>query len=87
MVTALGTRAVLRIIEPGTGGACAYCGEPLKFRARLKLRQVLANVYVDGAWDRLEQFHWPACYKAAGEPYGDPGPCERPTLGAKAGRR
>jgi len=29
------------------------------------------NVYVGGAWDRVEHFHEP-CYAEAGKPFGDP---------------
>jgi hypothetical protein len=31
---------------------------------------VIANVYVDGTWDRVEHFH-AECYEAAERPYGD----------------
>ena len=50
---------------------CAHCGAQVKFVARAQLRQVIANVYVDGNWARVEHFH-ADCYKEAGEPYGEP---------------
>jgi len=65
------SRAVERTIEAGNSAICARCGEPVKFVARAHLRQVIANVYVDGTWDRVEHFH-ADCYVAAGEPYGQP---------------
>jgi len=65
------SRAVERAIEPGNSAICAHCGQPVKFVARAQLRQVIANVYVDGTWDRVEHFH-ADCYVEAGAPYGDP---------------
>jgi hypothetical protein len=44
----------------------------VKFVARAQLRQVIANVYIDGAWARVEHFH-SDCYGEAGEPYGPTG--------------
>lgn len=44
----------------------------MKFVARAQLRQVIANVYVDGSWARVEHFH-SDCYVEAGHPYGEPG--------------
>jgi hypothetical protein len=66
------SRAVERPVEPGNSAVCAHCGAPVKFQARAQLRQVIANVYVDGTWDRVEHFH-ADCYGDAGEPYGTPG--------------
>jgi hypothetical protein len=66
-----GTRAVLRIVEPGTEADCAACGEPVKFAARRTQHRVIANVYCAGRWDRVEHFH-AECYNAAGSPYGEP---------------
>ncbi len=48
---------------------CAHCGAPVKFVARAQLRQVIANVYQDGVWARVEHYH-ADCYAEAGEPYG-----------------
>ena len=64
------SRAVDRPIEAGNSALCAHCGEPVKFVARAHLRQVIANVYVDGTWARVEHFH-AECYDQAGRPYGD----------------
>lgn len=65
------SRAVARPIEPGNSANCAHCGAPVKFVARAQLRQVIANVYVDGNWDRVEHFH-AECYDEADQPYGEP---------------
>jgi len=67
----LTSRAVERPIEAGNSAICAHCGEPVKFVARAHLRQVIAHVYVDGTWDRVEHFH-AECYRSAGLPYGEP---------------
>jgi hypothetical protein len=64
------SRAVERPIEAGNSALCAHCGEPVKFVARAHLRQVIANVYVDGTWARVEHYH-ADCYELAGKPYGD----------------
>ena len=50
---------------------CAHCGAPVKFVARSQGRQVIANVYADGAWVRVEHFH-ADCYEEANHPYGEP---------------
>jgi hypothetical protein len=63
------SRAVSRLIDPGNDAVCERCGEQVKFVARSKGRQVIANVYVDQRWDRVEHYH-DACYEEAGEPYG-----------------
>ncbi len=68
---ALGSRAVVRTVEPGTCAVCAHCDEPVKFAARAQHRQVIANVYVKGTWNRVEHFH-AACYNKAKQPYGPP---------------
>ena len=63
------SRAVLRDIEPGSTVECVHCDERLKFRAKLRLKQVICNVYADGVWSRVEHYH-DECYAAAGEPHG-----------------
>ena len=63
------SRAVTRYIEAGNTATCAVCRLPVKFRAKSKLQQVIANVYNDGIWDRVEHYH-SACYETAGQPYG-----------------
>ncbi len=65
----LGTRAVLRRVEAGCTAMCVHCNEAVKFAAKAQRQQVIANVYVDGKWNRVEHFH-SECYEAAGEPYG-----------------
>jgi hypothetical protein len=65
------SRCVIRPIEPGNSAICVHCGTPVKFVARAQLRQVIANVYVDGTWNRVEHFH-ADCYVEADQPYGDP---------------
>ena len=64
------SRAVMRPIEPGNSAVCVHCGAPVKFVARAQLKQVIANVYENGAWNRVEHFH-ADCYGEAGLPYGE----------------
>ena len=63
------SRAVIRLVEAGNSANCAACGKPVKFSAKSKLHQVIANVYVDQVWDRVEHYH-AECYEAVGQPYG-----------------
>ena len=70
-VTMRSSRAVVRPIEPGNSAMCAHCGAQVKFVARAQLRQVIANVYADGNWVRVEHYH-AECYDQAGAPYGAP---------------
>ena len=67
---AAASRAVIRRIEPGNMAVCSHCNQPVKFAAKLHKMQVIANVYVDGRWDRVEHFH-DECYAVGGAPYGD----------------
>lgn len=67
--TALTSRAVQRRVEAGSSVMCTTCDEQVKFAARQNRQQVIANVYVDGRWDRVEHHH-ADCYEAAGAPYG-----------------
>ena len=76
--TALTSRAVTRTIEPGCSANCAFCDEPVKFRAKVRGHQVICNVYVDGRWNRVEHYH-EECYQSAGEPYGEAVDGGRPT--------
>jgi hypothetical protein len=64
------SRAVVRRIEPGNLAVCAHCAQPVKFAAKLHKMQVIANVYVDGRWNRVEHFH-DECYLEADSPFGD----------------
>ena len=66
------SRAVLRPVAPGSTAVCRGCGAWVKFAARVRRQQVIANVYVDGRWQRVEHYH-PACYTDAGEPHGPAG--------------
>jgi len=67
---AAASRAVLRRIEPGNMAVCSHCNQPVKFAAKLHKMQVIANVYVDGRWNRVEHFH-DECYGEADTPYGE----------------
>ncbi|HXW78842.1 MAG TPA: hypothetical protein VEJ84_05055 [Acidimicrobiales bacterium] len=63
------SRAVLRFVDAGNDALCEQCQEQVKFVAKSKARQVIANVYIDERWNRVEHYH-EACYVEAGEPYG-----------------
>ncbi len=63
------SRAVARPIPPGSTSVCQHCDEPIKFKAAATSRRIIANVYVNERWDRVEIYH-PDCYSMAGEPYG-----------------
>jgi hypothetical protein len=63
------SRAVLRRVEAGNSATCAHCREPVKFTAKVQRQQVIANVYVNGRWDRVEHYH-SECYDEADTPYG-----------------
>jgi len=64
------SRAVLRLIEAGSVAECPQCGDRVKFRARHRDQQVICNVYDNGVWQRVEQYHQ-ECYDEADSPYGD----------------
>jgi len=64
------SRAVVRLIEAGSSAECPHCGERVKYRARHRDQQVICNVYDDGVWQRVEQYH-ADCYQEAGTPYGE----------------
>jgi hypothetical protein len=49
---------------------CVHCSQPVKFAAKLHKMQVIANVYVDGRWNRVEHFH-DECYEEAASPFGE----------------
>ena len=63
------SRAVQRRVEAGSSVMCATCDQQVKFAAKQNRQQVIANVYVDGRWDRVEHYH-AECYEGAGAPYG-----------------
>jgi hypothetical protein len=77
-MTSWQSRAVLRSIEAGSSATCVTCDEQVKFRAKLKMMQVICNVYDDGKWLRVEHYH-AECYEQAGRPYGEPAPTNGPT--------
>ena len=54
MKTTWKSRAVTRPVEAGNSAICAACDEPVKFAARNKAFQVIANVYENGVWNRVE---------------------------------
>jgi hypothetical protein len=63
------TRAVVRLVEPGSDVMCIYCSRQVKFAAKVHPRQVIANVYENGVWKHIEHYH-AECYEEAGEPFG-----------------
>ena len=67
----LSSRAVTRPIEPGSSQDCVHCGGLVKFSAKVRASKVIANVYQDGVWRRVEHYH-AECYDACGQPYGEP---------------
>ncbi len=64
------SRAVVRLIEAGCAAECPACNERVKYRARHRDQQVICNVYQNGRWQRVEQYHL-ECYTTAGSPYGE----------------
>ena len=66
------SRAVYRLIEAGSAVTCVGCGEHIKFKAKIRAKQAICNVYNKGVWQRVEHFH-AECYEAADEPYGPAG--------------
>lgn len=65
------SRGVTRPVEAGSAVECAYCGERVKFRAKVRQYQVICNVYEKRQWDRVEHYH-DECYVKADSPYGPP---------------
>lgn len=63
------SRAVQRDIEAGSSVDCAHCDERVKFQAKVRLKQIICNVYEKKRWIRIEHYH-AECYELAGEPYG-----------------
>lgn len=66
------SRAAARPIEAGSYVDCAKCTERVKFQAKIRLLQVICNVYHEGRWLRVEHYH-EACYLEADQPYGEAG--------------
>lgn len=67
------SRAVTRDVEAGSTVDCAHCDERVKFQAKVRNKQVICNVYINGRWNRVDHYH-ADCYVAAGSPYGEPAP-------------
>ncbi len=67
----MASRAVTRVIEPGTFVVCEFCKDQVRFSAKNRSRQVIANVYEKGSWIRVEHYHLD-CYQQLGQPYGQP---------------
>jgi hypothetical protein len=65
------SRAVTRLVEPGSQVDCMHCDERVKFQAKLRHQQVICNVYEKNKWLRVEHFH-ADCYKKAKQPFGKP---------------
>jgi hypothetical protein len=65
------SRAALRLIEPGSMVDCNHCGDRVKFQARVRMYQVICNVYIGNVWDRVEHYH-EECYRQADNPHGEP---------------
>lgn len=65
------SRAVTRLVEPGSQVDCMHCGERVKFQAKMRHQQVICNVYEKHKWVRVDHFH-ADCYKEAKQPFGKP---------------
>lgn len=66
----LGTRAVVRPVEPSQTAPCAGCGRQIMYSAWKRQRRVICNVYIGGVWSHVE--HWMLdCYIEAGQPHGE----------------
>lgn len=64
------SRAVRRLVQPGSWIDCVACGEQVKFQARMQHAQAICNVYTNGVWERVEHYH-DGCYEEIGNPYGE----------------
>ena len=49
--------------------SASHAARQVEFAAKIKSFQVIANVYIDGTWDRVEHYH-SDCYEQSGCPYG-----------------
>ena len=61
----------MRAVIPGTYVDCAWCNQRVSYSAKTRPNQIIANVYCDGKWNRVEHFH-EECYYRAESPYGPP---------------
>ena len=64
------SRAIIKLIEAGSAAECPHCLDRVKFRARHRDQQVICNVYDNGVWKRVEQYHL-ECYHDADSPHGE----------------
>ena len=65
------SRAVTRLIEPGSQVDCMHWDERVKFQTKRSHQQVICNVYEKNKWVRVEHYH-ADCYKTAKQPFGKP---------------
>ena len=65
------SRAVTRLVNPGSQVDCMHCDERIKFQAKMRHQEVICNVYEKSKWLRVEHYH-SDCYKLAKEPFGKP---------------
>ncbi len=65
------SRAALRPIEAGSYVDCARCRQRVKFQAKIRLMQVICNVYDQGRWVKVEHYH-ESCYLETDLAYGPP---------------
>ncbi len=65
------SRAVTRLVEPGSQVDCEHCGERVKFQAKMRHQQVICNVYEKSKWVKVVHYHAP-CYDEAKQPFGAP---------------
>ena len=65
------SRAVTRLVNPGSQVDCMHCDERIKFQAKMRHQEVICNVYEKSKWVRVDHYH-ADCYKLAKNPYGKP---------------
>lgn len=65
------SRAVTRLVNPGSQVDCMHCDERIKFQAKMRHQEVICNVYEKSKWVRVDHYH-SDCYKSAKEPFGKP---------------
>ena len=68
---------MVRTIDAGSSTICVHCEQQVKFSAKIKRHQVIANVYVKDDWNRVEHFHL-ECYLEAASPFGEVDPNAAP---------
>lgn len=70
----IGTRAVEKNLLSGNQEYCSYefCSYPRHIiisKTRFPIKEIIANVYFEDKWQRVEHFH-SDCYDKMGNPYG-----------------